>query len=74
MGGRGLDPAQYRDRWRAVLNSVMNFRALLVAWWVAVYESEKLLCTVMFVNKELGKFGYKKDGTSALGNLGWKWR
>jgi len=36
------------------------------SWLVVVYESETLLCTVMFVNNELRKVGHKMDGTSAL--------
>jgi hypothetical protein len=48
----------------------------LIAWLVVVCESEKLLCAVLFVNKELGKVGHKKDGTNAFtagngGRRGW---
>ena len=27
-----IDPAEYKDKWRAVVNSVMNLRALLTFW------------------------------------------
>jgi hypothetical protein len=32
----------------------------LVDWLVVVNESETMLCTVMFVNDELGKVGHTK--------------